>query len=331
MTTLARLDAIEAENPVLKELHTKPPGKGKAVIYAGVCVVTDNAYVGKHAHGVHGSSVKWSRWKRHERGDGGNKPIHQAILKHGVDAIKWFVIEHVDEDDVNDRERFWISSSGLNTLANGYNRHEGGEGGTFTKEHIANITSALARQEVKEKLKKTNSTPETKKRRSDAIKEIMQRPEVKEKIKKTNSTPEVKEKRSKANKEIMARPEVKSKRKLNRELKSDEAKELESLRTKLQRSDPELEASRVAKFIATHDKNHDDEYQAALLTHILPWPGRGKIKLPKPQYYRRDGKLGFCSGVQKHFVSIEPEDRKKKIANVRVHAQNRRAAERVQG
>lgn len=324
MKNIERARTIVNDNPFLKTLCKSPPGKGKAVIYAGINLINDKVYVGKHVHGVHGSSVFYSRWKRHINGEGGNEPVYNAIKKYGTNNIVWFVVEHVDEKDVSERERYWISSHGFDSLKNGYNRHPGGSGGVITKEHAENIKIALANPNVKAKLKMTNSSTQTKARRSAAMKEVQSRPEVRSKIQNTISKPEAKAAQSAIMMKVNNRPEKLNRQRMAWKNKSIEVLEAHSMNSILQRADKSKESVRIRKFMDTHDRKHEDEYQFALSSNILPWPSRGKPKLPRPQYYRKNGKIGYCGGKQRHFYSIEPEDRKSKNEEMKIRARVRR-------
>lgn len=52
--------------------------------------------------------------------------IVRAMNKHGIDNFTFYVIETVDDDVVNEREKYWIKK--FDTYYNGYNCTFGGEG-----------------------------------------------------------------------------------------------------------------------------------------------------------------------------------------------------------
>lgn len=57
-----------------------------------------------------------------------NMYLHNAIRKHGPEVFSILVIEECSKEQAPERERYWIKN--LNTIQpNGYNEHEGGQGG----------------------------------------------------------------------------------------------------------------------------------------------------------------------------------------------------------
>lgn len=62
-----------------------------------------------------------------------NMAIHRAIKKYGKSNFTIEVIEEVDKDSLNDREKFWIEY--YNSYNNGYNSTRGGQdSSTYCKE-----------------------------------------------------------------------------------------------------------------------------------------------------------------------------------------------------
>lgn len=62
-----------------------------------------------------------------------NMAIHKAIKKYGKSNFTIEVIEEVDKDSLNDREKFWIEY--YNSYNNGYNSTRGGQdSSTYCKE-----------------------------------------------------------------------------------------------------------------------------------------------------------------------------------------------------
>tara|TARA_R100000005_G_scaffold90573_1_gene62102 strand:+ start:130 stop:951 length:822 start_codon:yes stop_codon:yes gene_type:complete len=92
---------------------------------------TGKKYVGKTVKEPH---VRWQQHKQMGRSynnlaeGNSNKsmPIVRALNKHGEDAFTFYVIETVDDENVNERERYWIEK--FDTYTNGYNSTYGGEG-----------------------------------------------------------------------------------------------------------------------------------------------------------------------------------------------------------
>lgn len=55
-----------------------------------------------------------------------HRPLYQAIYKYGLDNFNISIIEECSEQDLNDREKYWINY--YNTCVNGYNATLGGSG-----------------------------------------------------------------------------------------------------------------------------------------------------------------------------------------------------------
>jgi hypothetical protein len=79
------------------------------------------------------------RWKQHkqigknlhnlaENNSARTMPIARALNKYGVDEFTFYVIETVDDESVDERERYWIEK--FDTYNKGYNSTYGGEGAT---------------------------------------------------------------------------------------------------------------------------------------------------------------------------------------------------------
>lgn len=100
----------------IQHFGNDPPGIGMAVVYVGICMTTKRIYVGKHAHGRTGRSARADRWKKHPTNTSCVR-LHREISKYGHDSFKYAILEHVPESEVAERERFWISKDGLDTLA----------------------------------------------------------------------------------------------------------------------------------------------------------------------------------------------------------------------
>lgn len=96
------------------------------VIYKIVNLVNGKVYIGQTIRTIE------SRFARHLN-DAKNNPnthlkLHRAINKYGSDK---FTIEKIDEattqEELNEKERYWIKE--YDSMNNGYNLTEGGEGG----------------------------------------------------------------------------------------------------------------------------------------------------------------------------------------------------------
>lgn len=92
---------------------------------------TGKKYVGKT---IKEPSERWKQHKQIGRNydnlaeNNSNKTMHiaRALNKYGSDAFTFYVIETVDDDVVNEREKYWIKK--FDTYKNGYNQTYGGEG-----------------------------------------------------------------------------------------------------------------------------------------------------------------------------------------------------------
>ena len=84
-----------------------------------------------------------------------DKPLYKAFLKYGIENFDFSIIEECSIEQLNDREKFWISE--LNTLIhqNGYNITSGGDGVTddnhpghkLTKEDVIDIRTRYNNKE----------------------------------------------------------------------------------------------------------------------------------------------------------------------------------------
>ena len=136
------------------------------VIYAITNKKNGKQYVGK-------SKNHKKRWTDHGC-KGRNQLISQAIREDGKSNFEFEVIQECDNSEMNDLESYYIAF--LDTLVpNGYNISPGG---------------TQVAEETKEKIRKTNSTPEAIERSRLLKVGVARSEETKEKIRKTNSTPE---------------------------------------------------------------------------------------------------------------------------------------------
>lgn len=88
-------------------------------IYAFRNILDGKVYVGQTKH------VR-TRKKQHERGDTNNsRRFHNAMKKHGAEAFEFIVLEYCSEQNLDEREVYWIEE--LDSLyPNGYNLSSGG-------------------------------------------------------------------------------------------------------------------------------------------------------------------------------------------------------------
>ena len=98
-----------------------------AHIYKITNLINDRKYVGQT---VGDPKIRWYNHLYCAK----NNPlmvISHAIAKHGEDNFKFEVIENCSEENLNDREIYWIKE--LNTFHDGYNSNEGGGGNSGYK------------------------------------------------------------------------------------------------------------------------------------------------------------------------------------------------------
>lgn len=71
------------------------------------------------------------KWEKNKRGE--QTYFHKALRKYGENAFDWEIIEECSENQLNEREQFWISYYHTwihDPLCNGYNLTKGGDGYT---------------------------------------------------------------------------------------------------------------------------------------------------------------------------------------------------------
>lgn len=114
--------------------------------------------------------------------DSGISYLHRAMAKEGSSNFQFEIIEEVDNDLLNEREKYWISV--LNTLVpNGYNLSEGGSG-----------TPGYSRQQtIEERLKRQESNkkffidhPEARQEASERTKKLWENEEYRKKVTESN-------------------------------------------------------------------------------------------------------------------------------------------------
>ena len=96
-------------------------------IYKITNISNNHIYIGKTNRTIE------ERWKEHlkdaNRADFGNRPLYRAINKYGKDNFNIEQIEECSEDEVDEREKYWIEYYG--SFKNGYNATCGGDGRPF--------------------------------------------------------------------------------------------------------------------------------------------------------------------------------------------------------
>lgn len=96
------------------------------------------------------------RWRAHKNraasNSGACRALNAAIQKYGWENMVKSVLEEVDDDELNAKEREWISK--LDSFKNGYNLTEGGD------------ENPMRHEETREQLKRTLATPEARAQKS---------------------------------------------------------------------------------------------------------------------------------------------------------------------
>ena len=119
---------------------------GKGVIYVARNNRSGKMYVGLHGAGRNPLSVRSARWKKHIDNKSCCKALTEAIQSYGIDQFSWYILEYVDESELDAREDHWINR--LNTIVpNGYNLRTGG-------------SRYIHHQETIDKMKVTRNDPE---------------------------------------------------------------------------------------------------------------------------------------------------------------------------
>lgn len=96
-------------------------------IYKITNQVNNKAYIGKTLKTIQ------ERWKEHcgdyLKDKCEKRPLYSAMRKYGIDNFIIEQIEECQEDNINERERFWIEY--YSTFKNGYNATLGGDGKAY--------------------------------------------------------------------------------------------------------------------------------------------------------------------------------------------------------
>lgn len=91
--------------------------------------VTGQSYVGRTIN----LEERWY-WHRKNLKSGDNSPhLQHAYNKYGEENFEYLVVEECPDDQLGERETYWIDT--LDTFYNGYNLTRGGEGGRLGMPH----------------------------------------------------------------------------------------------------------------------------------------------------------------------------------------------------
>jgi group I intron endonuclease len=167
-------------------------------IYKATNVINNKIYIGKCAKSLDKRKYE-HKWNAENNGRGYKSKFYNAIRKYGFDKFSWEIIEDgiKNEVNLNTQEKFYIKQ--LDTIKNGYNISEGGNGGdNFTnhplkeeiRDKISKATKGLKRSEEFKKQNRERQigriiSPETLEKRSEALKGRIITQEWKDKISKS--------------------------------------------------------------------------------------------------------------------------------------------------
>lgn len=121
------------------------------VIYKITNKINGKCYIGKTT-----KTVEW-RWKihiRHSKFDNDHLLFHRAIKKYGVENFILEIIDTADnENELNEKEKYWIEYYKSYLKENGYNLTKGGEGGALVGEALERMKKSRKGQKHSEKRK----------------------------------------------------------------------------------------------------------------------------------------------------------------------------------
>ena len=108
------------------------------VVYCYHCITSGKKYVGvtnneMRRKSQHESNIRLGRYP--------DLAFYRAARKYGWDSFIYGVIEYCPEEQLDEREEYWISE--LNTMKEGYNMREGGKRSTLTEEQKQKISNTL--------------------------------------------------------------------------------------------------------------------------------------------------------------------------------------------
>lgn len=110
----------------------------------GIYKITNSSngkvYIGKSAD----IERRWKEHIRHSKDEFTKEkpPIHRAINKYGAEAFIFEVIEECKENELNEKEKFYIQLYDSRNKKKGYNISEGGDGGPVLDD-VSNPNSVL--------------------------------------------------------------------------------------------------------------------------------------------------------------------------------------------
>lgn len=97
--------------------------------------INEKIYIGKTLRSI---QIRWSEHKKNAKNNKLDLPLYKAMRKYGIEHFFISIIEECEENEIDDREIYWISK--YESYKKGYNCTGGGEGGikeyTFLPEII---------------------------------------------------------------------------------------------------------------------------------------------------------------------------------------------------
>ncbi len=188
----------------------------------GVVYLITNTINGKRYVGQTTLSNPIKRWKGHLRAvaKGRNKPLYNAIRKHGIDAFIFEVVFNVEDQKTLDIVEICCIKALGTLVPTGYNIRIGGVRGKhheISKQKLSvSLTIANARPEVKAKHAANWADPKFRLKHAEAVIKALADPDIKARLIagciEAQSRPEVKASVKAGLKIANARPEVKARR-----------------------------------------------------------------------------------------------------------------------
>lgn len=150
----------------------------KCGIYSIINLITLDEYIGQSIN-IEG------RWLTHKKNatNGADTQLYRAIRKYGWDNFDKHIIEECLEEELNDKEIYWIEH--LDTYTHGYNMTLGGDGVRFFGEDngmFGRTHTEESKQKMSKKRKGRHLTDEHKQKLSESGKGRIVTEETKQKI-----------------------------------------------------------------------------------------------------------------------------------------------------
>jgi len=110
------------------------------IIYLVRNVVNHRVYVGQTTRTLSARSFEHNYDMQHAS----STRFHRALRKYGPDSFDWQIIDEAEtEQELNEKEKYWIQFYKSFDPAHGYNLTLGGEGGAKTQEVRDKLSAAL--------------------------------------------------------------------------------------------------------------------------------------------------------------------------------------------